>query len=147
MKPLTLLSLWLISGGVALSGTSFAKKRPGTPPLPISPDTIIYKIADQMPNFRGRPFQSALVEWIGSQLRYPADMLKDKRQSKVWASFIVERDRTISHIEISSSPDKSFSLEVLRVLNNMPPAWTPGINDQGEAVRVRIYVPVTFHLE
>lgn len=74
-------------------------------------------------------------------------MLKCKRQGKVWASFIVERDRTISHIEIISSPDKSFSLEVLRVLNNMPPAWTPGINDQGEAVRVLIHVPVTFRLD
>lgn len=147
MKPLTLLSFWLILGGLAFSGTSFAKKHPSAPPLPISPDTVIYKITDQMPNFRGRPFNSALVEWVGSQLRYPADMLKCKRQGKVWASFIVERDRTISHIEIISSPDKSFSLEVLRVLNNMPPAWTPGINDQGEAVRVLIHVPVTFRLD
>lgn len=147
MKLLYLLSFWLVLGGLAFPGTAFAKKHSGTPPLPISPDTVIYKITNRMPTFRGRPFNSALVEWIGSQLRYPADMVKCKREGKVWASFVVERDRTISHIEIISSPDKSFSLEVIRVLKNMPSALTPGINDQGEAVRVLIHVPVSFRLD
>lgn len=60
---------------------------------------------------------------------------------------MVERDRSISQIEILSSPDKGLSDEVLRVLRNMPPAWTPGIDSTGRAVRVQVAVPVIFRLD
>lgn len=124
-----------------------AKKQKGFPLQAISPDTVIHEIVDQMPTFRGRPINPTLVQWISSQIRYPPDLIRRKVEGKVWGSFVVEPDRRISNIRILSSPDKGLSLEVLRVLRNMPPAWTPGIDSTGRAVRVEVAVPVNFRLD
>lgn len=147
MKSVRIALLCLAALSAFSAGPVQAKKQKRPTQLYLSPDTVVYKITNQMPLFRGRPFNSALVEWIGSQLRYPEDMAKRKVQGKVWASFIVERDRSISNIEIISAPDKSLGMEVLRVLRSMPLAWTPGIDSTGRAVRVLVAVPVIFRLD
>lgn len=147
MKSARIALLCLAALSAFSAGPVQAKKQKRPTQLYLSPDTVIYKITNQMPLFRGRPINPALVEWIGSQLRYPEYQLKRKIQGKVWASFVVERDRSISRIEILSSPDKGLSLEVLRVLRSMPPAWTPGIDSTGRAVRVQVAVPVNFRLD
>lgn len=146
MKPARFLLAGLAISIAFATGPLQAKKQQQFVPTQISPDTVIYEITDQMPLFRGRPAGSALAQWIGSQIRYSEYMIKRKIQGKVWASFVVEPDRSISNLKILSSPDDALSFEVLRVLRNMPPAWSPGINNQGEAVRVIVRVPVTFRL-
>lgn len=139
--PIALLCLATLSTFWAGPVQAKQQKRPAL--AESSPDTVIYEITSRMPLFRGRPFESALVEWIGRQLRYPEDQV----QGRVLASFVVERDSTISQIKIISSTHKSLSLEVMRVLRSMPAAWTPGIDSTGKAVRVQITVPVYFRLD
>lgn len=146
MKSAQLALLCLAALSVISAGTVQTKKqeRPTCPD--IAPDTVIYEITNQMPLFQGYPVEQSLSPWIGKHIRYPMES-GNNAQGKVWASFVVEPDRSISNIGIISSPDKTLSQEVLRVLRSMPPAWTPGIDSTGRAVRVQIAVPVIFRLD
>lgn len=147
MKSAQLALLCLAALSAISAGTVQTKKqeRPTCPD--IAPDTVIYEITDQMPLFQEYPIELSLSQWIGKHIRYPMESSKTNAQGKVLASFVVEPDSSISNIGIISSPDKALSDEVLRVLRNMPPAWTPGIDSTGRAVRVQIAVPVIFRLD
>lgn len=142
------LALLCLAALSAISANTVQTKKQERPTCPdIAPDTVIYEITNQMPLFQGHPVEQSLSPWIGKHIRYPMESGKNNAQGKVWASFVVEPDRSISNIGIISSPDKALSQEVLRVLRSMPPAWTPGIDSTGRAVRVQIAVPVIFRLD
>jgi TonB family protein len=62
----------------------------------------------------------------------------------VFVSFIIEKDGSISNIQILKSPSNALSSEVIRLIKSMP-AWTPA-KHQGEVVRSKFSVPVKFVL-
>jgi hypothetical protein len=62
----------------------------------------------------------------------------------VIASFIVEKDGSISDPEVVRGVDPSLDAEALRVIGLFP-QWTPG-KQRGMAVRVKYTIPVTFRL-
>ena len=60
------------------------------------------------------------------------------------ATFIINRDGSLSDVKILQSPEAEFSWEVLRVLERSP-KWTPG-QQKGKAVRVKYTIPVDFRI-
>ena len=60
-------------------------------------------------------------------------------------TFVVEKDGSISDVNVAKSVDPSLDKEAVRVLKQMP-KWTPG-KQKGEPVRVKYTVPVTFRLQ
>ena len=66
-------------------------------------------------------------------------------QGRVIATFVVERDGSISDVKVIKSVDPSLDKEAIRVLKSMP-KWIPG-KQNGSAVRVKYTVPVTFKLQ
>ncbi|HRN98317.1 MAG TPA: energy transducer TonB [Flavobacterium sp.] len=62
---------------------------------------------------------------------------------KVFASFVIEKDGTLSDIKILRD-NAGFGMadEVIRVLK-MSPKWTPGVQN-GKPVRVQYSIPVSF---
>lgn len=103
-------------------------------------DTTLVMLPDQMPIFPGD-----FYEFLGQSVQYPYSARKNKITGKVVASFTVEKDGTVSNIEIISK-EIGYGLEeeVKRVLSAMP-RWKPGVNN-GELVRVRMTVPIKFGL-
>ena len=61
------------------------------------------------------------------------------------ASFVVEKDGSITEAVIRKSIDPLLDAEALRVIGSMP-KWEPGMQN-GEAVRVKYTVPITFKLQ
>ena len=59
--------------------------------------------------------------------------------------FVVERDGSVTGVDILKGVDPALDKEAMRVAKLMP-KWKPG-KQQGKAVRTRFKVPVVFRLQ
>ena len=105
-------------------------------------EDIVYIEADKMPQFKGG--YTELVRFIYNRLEYPSIALKQRIQGRVWSSFIINKDGTVSDIKIEQGVYFSLDEEAIRVLKMMP-SWEPGTINS-ESVRVKIYLPIVFKL-
>ena len=92
-----------------------------------------------MPRFNGD-----LNKWLRKNLRYPARCAEMGIGGKVFVEFVVEKDGSISSINVVRSADPDLSQEAIRVVKAMP-KWVPGMQ-RDKAVRVRFTIPITFQL-
>lgn len=116
----------------------------GQQPTPsASEDDTPFLVAEEMPLFQGQNLNTFRT-WVQSQIRYPAEALKRGIEGRVVLSFIVERDGSVSTIQLLQSPDRILSEEVRRVVAASP-KWTPG-RQRGHLVRVRYMLPVDFSI-
>lgn len=98
---------------------------------------------DQQPSFPGGT--NALNTFILSNLKYPVWAQEKGIQGKVVVKFIVEKDGSISNVEVDRSVSTSLDNEAMRVVKAMP-KWIPGqIN--GKAVKVECSHPFVFRLQ
>lgn len=98
---------------------------------------------DQQPSFPGGT--NALNTFIASNLKYPVWAQEKGIQGRVVVKFIVEKDGSISNVEVDRSVYPSLDNEAMRVIKNMP-KWIPGqIN--GKAVKVECSYPFVFQLQ
>jgi len=114
--------------------------------VPIQPEEEEIKVvAEKMPEFPGGV--DAMMRFFYENLRFPVIACYESgmTQGRVIASFVVEKDGSISNIEVLRGFDPSFDREAVRLIQLMP-KWTPG-EQQGETVRVKYTLPVTFRLQ
>ena len=98
---------------------------------------------DQQPSFPGGT--NALNTFIVSNLKYPVFAQEKGIQGRVVVKFIVEKDGSISNVEVDRSVDPGLDNEAMRVVKAMP-KWIPGqIN--GKAVKVECSHPFVFRLQ
>ena len=98
---------------------------------------------DQQPSFPGGT--NAFNTFIVSNLKYPVVAQENGIQGRVVVKFIVEKDGSISNVEVDRSVYPSLDNEAMRVIKNMP-KWIPGqIN--GKAVKVECSYPFVFRLQ
>lgn len=98
---------------------------------------------DQQPSFPGGT--NALNTFIASNLKYPVFAQEEGIQGRVVVKFIVEKDGSISNVEVDRSVSPSLDNEAMRVVKAMP-KWIPGqIN--GKAVKVECSHPFVFQLQ
>ena len=102
-----------------------------------------FLIVEQMPTFRGGDLNT-FRDWVKLNVKYPVDMHKQGVEGRVVATFIINRDGSLSDVKILQSPEAEFSREVLRVLGRSP-KWTPG-QQKGKTVRVKYTIPVDFRI-
>ena len=86
----------------------------------------------------------AFRDWVKLNVKYPVDMYKQGIKGRVVATFIINRDGSLSDVKILQSSAEEFSREVLRVLERSP-KWTPG-RQNGKVVRVKYTIPVDFRI-
>ena len=102
-----------------------------------------FDVVEQMPQFPGGP--AALMQFLSSNVKYPKEAFEQGIQGRVIANFVVEKDGSITEARIVRSIHPSLDAEALRVIGSMP-NWMPGMQN-GEAVRVKYTVPITFRLQ
>ena len=113
------------------------------PPKHVEEKNKVFYIVEQMPSFPGGTVQ--LMKWLAEHVQYPAGALKTSVQGRVIIAFVVERDGSITDVNVVRSVDPSLDKEAARVVRNMP-KWIPG-KQNGAPVRVKYNVPVTFRLQ
>ena len=111
-----------------------------------STEDMPFLIAEKMPLFQGGNL-NAFRTWVQEHLQYPAEAVKRNIQGRVVVTFTIEKDGSVSDIQILQSPGKPLADEARRVIGNAPAdAWTPG-RQRGQAVRVKLTVPVDFRIQ
>ena len=106
-------------------------------------ETKVFTVVEQMPMFPGG--DPALMGYLRDNIHYPTVAAENGVQGRVVVGFVVERDGSITDVNIIRSVDPSLDREAMRVVKSMP-RWTPG-KQNGSAVRVKYQVPVTFRLK
>ncbi len=98
---------------------------------------------DAMPQYPGG--EKALLKFLADNIKYPVVARNHGIQGRVFASFVIEKDGSMSNVKIVRGLCEPMKNEVFRVLALMP-KWNPGM--QGEKnVRVRMNLPVMFKLD
>ncbi len=117
----------------------------------------IFEFAEQMPRFAGceaiggtdKEIQACadkkLLQYIYSNVKYPSIARENGIQGVAVVSFIVEKDGSISKLEILKDPGGGCGKEVTRIVKGMPD-WIAG-EQRGRKVRVNFKLPVKFSLE
>ena len=103
----------------------------------------IFEVVEQMPQFPGGP--AALMDYLNKNIHYPVVAAENGTQGRVSISFVVEKDGSITDVQVARSVDPSLDKEAARVVRGMP-RWQPG-KQNGSFVRVKYIVPVTFRLQ
>lgn len=124
-------------------------------------DTTVYQVVDEMPRFPGcegldttvqakqQCAQTALLQFIYQNVRYPEAARLDGIEGTVVLRFVVETDGQVSNIVVLKDIGGGCAEEALRVVGGMNGAgvrWTPG-KMKGKAVRVQQALPIRFKLE
>ena len=113
------------------------------PPKHVVEETKIFTVVEQMPMFPGG--DAALMGYLRDNMHYPTVAAENGVQGRVVVGFVVERDGSITDVNVLRSVDPSLDREAMRVVKSMP-RWQPG-KQNGSAVRVKYQVPVSFRLQ
>lgn len=118
---------------------------PPPPPKPKEEEATeeIFVVVEEMPEFPGG--QSALMKYLSENIRYPVIAQENGIEGRVICSFVVERDGSITDVQVVRGVDPSLDREAVRVIQSMP-KWKPG-KQRGKPVRVRFTLPIVFRLQ
>lgn len=103
----------------------------------------VFDVVEQMPDFPGG--MSALMQYLSKHIKYPVIAEENGIQGRVIVTFVVEKNGSITDVQVIKSVDPSLDKEAVRVVKSMP-HWIPG-KQNGSAVRVKYTLPVTFRLQ
>ena len=102
-----------------------------------------FDVVEDMPAFPGG--MEAMIQFISSNIQYPADAQKQKVDGRVLVNFVVEKDGSITEVKVVKPTFPSLDAEAVRVVKAMP-KWKPGYQ-RGQAVRVQFTMPINFSLK
>ena len=112
-------------------------------PLNVDPQNPLnFHVVEDLPKYPGGAVE--LMKWLTKNLRYPPVAQQQKVQGKVVAVFYVEKDGSITGVNVVRSLSPECDREALRVLKMMP-NWTPGIQHD-EPCRTKVQIPIVFKL-
>jgi protein TonB len=103
----------------------------------------VFFIVEDMPEFPGG--EMALRTYIANAIKYPVIAQENGIQGKVYVTFVVGKDGSVSNASIARGVDPSIDKEALRVVNTLP-KWKPG-KQRGKPVNVSYTVPINFVLQ
>jgi protein TonB len=103
----------------------------------------IFVVVENQPEFPGG--QAAMMKFLSENIKYPVIAQENGIQGRVICNFVVERDGSITDVQIVRGVDPSLDKEAVRVIQSMP-KWKPGMQ-RGKPVRVRFTLPVVFRLQ
>lgn len=117
------------------------KLNPAAAPVSQEKQSAKKLIENPMDQFPGG--QTALMEYIRKHVKYPPACLKDKIEGRVWVSFFLNGDGTLTDIKLERSDHPLFDYEALRVIHEMP-RWNPVPNPDEYGTKVT--VPIVFKM-
>jgi len=98
-------------------------------------------IVEVMPTFKGGDLNK-FRDWIQRRTNYPQVAIDNKIQGKVYVTFVIEPDGSVSNITILKSVDPIIDVEVIKAIEASP-KWSPGLQ-RGSPVRVRYSMQLNF---
>lgn len=106
-------------------------------------DDEIFQVVESMPKFPGGDIE--LQRYLARTITYPINARNNGMQGRVYISFVVEVDGSITNIVLLRGVCEDINNEALRVVRKMP-KWIPG-TQKGKPVRVQFNLPIRFVLQ
>ncbi|HPD96183.1 MAG: energy transducer TonB [Bacteroidales bacterium] len=107
-------------------------------------DDLPFTSVEEMPKFQNGGIEE-FNKWVQKNVKYPEKALQNFIQGRVYVSFVVEPNGSVSHVSILKGADPVLDEEVMRVVK-LSPVWMPG-KQWNKPVRVSFSMPVTFSLQ
>jgi len=109
-----------------------------------APDNAVYSSAglQVQPEFPGGI--AAFYSYVTKNFRTPE--LDNDMNAKIYVSFVVEKDGTLTAIKILRDPGYGLGKEAERVLKSLKVKWSPGIQN-GKPVRASYNLPITINIK
>ena len=100
----------------------------------------IHRVTEVMPQYPGGP--NEMMRYIQENIKYPQSAKDNKIEGRVFVTFVVEKDGSITNAAVMRGIDKECDAEALRVVSSMP-KWNPG-QHKGEVVRTQFTIPIIY---
>ena len=100
----------------------------------------IYRVSEVMPQYPGGP--NEIMRYLQENIKYPQSAKDNKIEGRVFVTFVVEKDGSITNATVLRGIDKECDAEALRVVSSMP-KWNPG-QHKGEVVRTQFTIPIIY---
>ncbi len=102
-------------------------------------DNKIYGIADESAKVvGGMPY---FFKWIGANIEYPPEARKNRIYGKVFVTFVVEKDSSLSNFKIARGLGYGCDEEAIRMFSQV--RFVPA-KHKGKVVRQKMTFPITF---
>ena len=104
---------------------------------------IVYDVVEVMPEYPGG--MNALMSFLSDNIIYPNEAEEKGIEGRVLITFIIEKNGSISNVEVAESVNPLLDKEAVRVVKTMK-KWIPG-KQNNEPARVRYTLPISFVLK
>ncbi len=133
--------------------------RPKPMPLPEEPKEKVpdlFQVVEEMPRFPGCEEEGMstkekkacadrkMMTYIYEQINYPTLAVETGIEGTAVIRFVIEKDGSITDLQIVKEPGGGCGREALRVVKGMP-NWLPG-KQRNRAVRVQYNLPIKYQL-
>ncbi len=98
-------------------------------------------LVEVMPSFKGGGLDK-FREYIQKRTNYPQEALDRKIQGRVFLTFIVEANGSVSNVTVVKGVDPLIDNEAIKAIQGSP-NWSPGLQ-RGQPVRVRYSMWLSF---
>ena len=105
-------------------------------------DESIFDFAEVQPAYIGG--SAAMMKFLSENVRYPQVDIEMGTEGRVICTFVVEKDGSITDIQVVRGVSPGLDKEAMRVIAQMP-NWKPGFQN-GKPVRVKFTLPVFFKI-
>lgn len=153
------LGLMLFLWNLSLFGQVAPLPPPPPPPKPPPAVDEVFKVVEHMPRFPGCEdkgseeerkacAQQSFLDFIYRNLEYPQEALEQGWEGTSVISFIVEKDGSVSTVEIIKDPGAGMGAAAAAVVEKQSQQgirWT-GMRSRGRALRVQFNIPIHFRL-
>lgn len=106
-------------------------------------EETIFVVVESMPSFPGGV--NEMMRYLHEEIRYPQLAKESGIQGKVFVTFVVEKDGSVTDVSILRGIGGGCDEEAIRVVESMP-KWIPG-KQRNVPVRVRFNLPIKFTLQ
>jgi hypothetical protein len=105
-------------------------------------NTIVNSVAlDKLPEFPGGI--NKFYTYVGNN--FEKQEIDGSGSIRVYVSFVIERDGSMTDIQVKRDPGYGLGKEAVRVLKSLKTKWSPGMID-GKAVRTAYNLPITVQM-
>ena len=137
MKKLFLLAVAALLSFPVLAQTDIVKTDT------VGAEDMVFLQVDVEPEFPGG--LDSLFRFIWQNTQYPQKAVRNNITGKVYVTFVIEKDGSVSNVEVLRGVHKLLDKEAVRVTKLLP-RWSPAM-ENGRPVRFRFNLPYVFVLQ
>jgi len=112
-------------------------------PVVTNKDKDVFTVVEKLPSYPGG--DEARARFLSENIHYPEAAMKNKIQGKVFITFVVRADGSVTDAKVLRGIGSGCDEEALRVVKMMP-KWNPG-TEKGVPVNVQFNLPIKFTLD